>query len=120
MLGIAMVTTPLATIIPIFSFAVGTGAQIPALQSLTTNTVSDSQRGAALGLYQSAFSLAIIFGGAIAGVLFARQPALPFWIGGSILIVMLIPSFFLMRWAQRQEVKRKNEELQPTMAPTGD
>jgi len=124
MLGIAVIQTPLTAIIPMFSFAIGTGTQIPALQSLATSAVADSQRGGALGLYQSAFSLAIIFGGAIAGVLFAMQPSLPYWIGGGILLVMLIPSFFLMRWAQRQEDKRKNKAVQPgvaaTGAPTGD
>ncbi len=119
MLGIAVIQTPLTAIIPMFSFAIGTGTQIPALQSLATSAVADSQRGGALGLYQSAFSLAIIFGGAIAGVLFAMQPSLPYWIGGGILLVMLIPSFFLMRWAQRQEDKRKNEDVQPGMAATG-
>lgn len=120
MLGIALVNTPLTVILPMFSFAVGTGTQIPALQSLATTAVADSQRGAALGLYQSAFSLAIIFGGTVAGALFAIQPALPYWVGGGILVGMLIPSFFLMRWAHNQEDKRKNEALQASVAPIGD
>ncbi len=120
MLGIALVQAPLLAIIPMFSFAVGTGTQIPALQSLTTNTVPDSRRGAVLGLYQSVNSLSIIVGGAIAGTLFAQSPALPYWIGGTILLVLLVPSFFLMRWAKNQEGKHENEQLQPSAVPSGD
>jgi hypothetical protein len=54
-----------------------------------------------LGVYQSAISLSIIGGSAIAGILFAQDPTLPYLLGGILFLVMVIPGFFIWRWAQR-------------------
>jgi MFS transporter, DHA1 family, tetracycline resistance protein len=82
--------------------AVGGGTQQPALQTMSIATVDPSERGAVLGVYQSAFSLAIIFGSAIAGTLFAIAPQVPFAVGAAALALMIVPSVMLMRWSQRQ------------------
>ena len=63
-------------------------------------------------------TLAIIIGTAIAGSLFAIAPIVPYISGGTVFAIMLIPAFFLMRWAKRQEVKRKN--AMPLVVPAGD
>lgn len=108
MFVLVLLAVPASAALTLFLFAVGTGMQMPALQSLVTNTVPDSQRGGVLGLYQSALSLSIIFGSAVAGSLFAIAPITPYVTGGIIFALMLIPAFFLMQWARRQEIKRKN------------
>lgn len=95
--------TPATAAVALFLFASGTGTQMPALQSLVTTTVSDRERGAVLGVYQSAVSFALIVGSALAGMLFEVQPIMPYITGAVIFGLMLIPSFFLMRWAQNRQ-----------------
>jgi MFS family permease len=76
---------------------------MPALQSLITTTVPDNQRGAILGVYQSSVSLALIVGSSLAGLLYEFAPITPYVTGAVIFGIMLVPSFFLMRWAQRRQ-----------------
>lgn len=103
MFVLVFAAVPVAAGLSMLFFAFGTGMQMPALQALVTTTAADNQRGAVLGLYQSSISLSIIVGSAIAGSLFAIDPFTPYVLGGGVFVVMLVPSFFLMRWAQRQE-----------------
>jgi MFS family permease len=63
--------------------------------------VDDSARGAVLGLYQSSISLAIIISTAIAGVIFAADPALPYWIGAGLSLGVLLPGLYLLRLARQ-------------------
>lgn len=102
MVIVALLAFIFPTIIALFLFAVGTGLQMPALQSLITTTVSDDERGAVLGLYQSSISLSIIVGSAIAGTFFDIAPSVPYLLGAGVFLLMVIPSVFLVRWAQRQ------------------
>jgi predicted MFS family arabinose efflux permease len=102
----------------LFIFSIGSGVQGPALQALATYTVDDSNRGGVLGVYQSSLSLSIIAGSAIAGLLFSITPETPFLIGGVIFMVMLIPSFMLVRWAQKQDFS--GESASPVMMSSGD
>ena len=111
MFVLVILAVPASAALTLFLFAVGTGTQMPALQSLITNTVPDNQRGSVLGFYQSAISLSIIIGSAISGSLFEIAPIVPYVVGGIIFALMLIPAFFLMQWARRQEEKRKVEAL---------
>lgn len=97
-----LIAVPISAGLTLFLFAVGTGMQMPALQSLITNTVPDNQRGTAMGLYQSAMNLSIIIGSAIAGVLFEIAPITPYIVGSIIFAIMLIPTYFLMLWAKKQ------------------
>lgn len=115
-LALLVISPSLFAVVPAFLFfAIGTGAQMPALQTLVTNTVDDTQRGAALGLYQSAFSLAIIIGSAISGTLFAFAPTMPYIVGTVVFAIMLIPSVGLMNWARRHPI-----EPTPTAVVAGD
>jgi MFS transporter, DHA1 family, tetracycline resistance protein len=109
MFVLVLIANSASAALTLFLFAVGTGMQIPALQSLITNTVADDQRGAVIGWFQSSMTLAIIIGTAVAGSLFEIAPIVPYTTGGVIFAVMVIPAIFLMRWARREEVRRTNE-----------
>ena len=91
------------TVKTLFLFAMGTGLQMPALQSLTAETVPANQRGGVLGLYQSSISLSIIVGSAIAGVMYEINPIIPYIVGGVLFAIMVIPSYYLMRWNRKQK-----------------
>jgi DHA1 family multidrug resistance protein-like MFS transporter len=75
---------------------------MPSLQSLATVTVQDEVRGGVLGIYQSATSLGVIIGSALAGFLFTIGPTIPFLVGGLLFIVMLLPASML---AQRFQTR---------------
>jgi MFS family permease len=107
MFVLVILAVPASAALTLFLFAVGTGMQLPALQSLVTNTVPDNQRGGVMGLFQSSMSLSIIIGTAVAGSLFEIAPIVPYVTGGFIFAIMLIPAFFLMRWTRSEEDKRK-------------
>lgn len=102
MFVLVLIAVPISAGLTLFLFAVGTGMQMPALQSLITETVPPNQRGAVMGLYQSSVSLSIIVGSAIAGVMFEVTPILPYVFGGVLFAIMLIPAYFLMLWAKRK------------------
>ena len=93
----AVITTPWLGPLGSLFFAMGMGFAIPAAQSLATRTVSENVRGGVLGIYQSISNLAVICSSAIAGVIFASHPTLPFWLGAVLAAVALIPSAVLMR-----------------------
>ena len=93
----AVITTPWLGPIGSMFFAMGMGFAIPAAQSLATHTVSEKVRGGVLGVYQSISNLAVIFSSAIAGIIFASHPTLPFWLGALLAALALIPSAVLMR-----------------------
>lgn len=98
MFALAMITTPWLGPFAIVLFATGSGIMLPPLQSLTTNTVGDEYRGGVLGLYQSAQSLSIIFGTALAGILFNINPTVPYWLAGGLSIFMAVPAILIIRW----------------------
>jgi MFS transporter, DHA1 family, tetracycline resistance protein len=100
---LVILATPATAVVALFLFASGTGTQMPALQSLITSTVPDNQRGAILGVYQSGVSLALIVGSSLAGLLYEFAPIMPYATGAVIFGIMLVPSFFLMRWAQQRQ-----------------
>lgn len=90
--------------------AVGGGLLMPPLTSLITKTVVPELRGAILGVYQSVTSLAVIFSTALSGVLFAIDPTIPFWVGGGLSCLSLLPAIFLWNWSQTHQTM-KNEEV---------
>lgn len=94
--GYALVATPLLGAASSVIFAVGIGIMMPSLQSLATNTIGDEYRGGVLGLYQSTLSLSIIISSAVAGVIFAISATLPYWIGGLMAALALIPALILL------------------------
>ncbi|MCI0708704.1 MAG: MFS transporter [Chloroflexi bacterium] len=94
----ALITSPLIAAANGFIFAIGTGVMIPSSQSLATDTVDDELRGGVLGIYNSARSLAIIFGTAIGGTLFAIDATTPYWVGGVLFMLAVLSSIPLLRW----------------------
>lgn len=119
MFVLVIIAVPISAGLALFLFAMGTGLQMPALQSIITNTVPVNQRGSVMGLYQSAVSLSIIVGSAIAGVLFEIDPITPYVLGGVLFAVMVIPSYYLMKWNRKQ--KHTEDDLIPAITQaTGD
>ncbi|MEO1644806.1 MAG: MFS transporter [Chloroflexota bacterium] len=115
MFVLVIIAVPLSAAVTLFLFAMGTGLQMPALQSIITETVPKNQRGGALGLYQSANSLAIIVGSAIAGIIFELDPAMPYIFGGVLFAVMAAPSYLLMQWGRKQ--KRESDIIANSSVP---
>jgi MFS transporter, DHA1 family, tetracycline resistance protein len=100
MFAFALIISPWLSPIGAVMFAVGTGLMMPPLQSLATDTVAEELHGGVLGLHQSSMSLSIICGTALAGVVFAVSPTVPYWLAGGLFVVMLLPSVFLLRWSR--------------------
>jgi len=94
---LAALTIPIAGAFASLLFAIGMGLMMPPLQSLSTNTVADELRGGVLGVYQSTISLSTIFSTAVSGAIFAMYATAPFWIGGVLTVIVLIPAFMLVR-----------------------
>ncbi|MGB7338184.1 MAG: MFS transporter [Phototrophicaceae bacterium] len=120
MFVLVIIAIPISAALAVFLFAVGTGLQLPALQSIITETVPENQRGAVMGLYQSAFSLAVIVGSAIAGFMFEIDPILPYVFGGVLFAIMVVPAYYLMVWNRSQ--KRDESDIIPeiSVSPVGD
>lgn len=96
-LTLALTTSPWVAAVGTLFFALGQGIMMPSLQSLGTTTVVDEVRGGVLGLYQSSVSLATIFSTAVAGVLFAIDPTVPYWLAGGLGLLVLVPALLLAR-----------------------
>lgn len=120
MFVIVIIAIPLSAGVALFLFAMGTGLQMPALQSIITETVPKNQRGGALGLYQSAQSLSIIVGSAIAGMMFEIDPATPYLFGGVLFAIMALPSWYLMRWGRQQKRESETTTTDTMPAIAGD
>jgi DHA1 family tetracycline resistance protein-like MFS transporter len=93
----ATLAIPVAGAFASLLFAMGMGLMMPPLQALSTDTVADELRGGVLGVYQSTISLSTIVSTAIGGFIFAANVTAPFWIGGILSILVLIPAFILIR-----------------------
>lgn len=106
----AIALGPILAAIGSVFFALGSGIMMPPLQSIATKTVSAELRGGILGVYQSVISLAVIFSTALSGILFAIDPTIPFWVGGGLFLVSLLPAVFLWNWSNTHK-KVKNEDL---------
>lgn len=120
MFVLVIIAVPISAGLALFLFAMGMGLQMPALQSMITETVPPNQRGAVMGLYQSSISLSIIIGSAIAGVLFEIAPITPYVLGGTLFAIMVIPSYYLMQWYRRQKRASDSVLINPIPAPAGD
>ncbi len=93
----ALAAMPLTGVVAAVFFALGMGLMMPPLQSLTTYAVPDELRGGALGVYQSTISVAVIISTAVAGVLFALDVTLPYWLAGGLGLAALVPAVLLHR-----------------------
>ena len=90
MLTYAVVTTPWLGAFGSFFFAAGFGLASPPLQSLSTSSVSEQDRGGVLGMFQSSVNLSTIISTAIAGVLFAHGPRTPYWVGAAVSLAVAL------------------------------
>lgn len=93
----AVITTPWLGPLGSIFFAMGMGLLMPSLQSLATSAVHDELRGSVLGIYQSTTNLAVIISTAIAGVIFALSPTLPYWSGALLSLLLILPALWLVR-----------------------
>jgi MFS transporter, DHA1 family, tetracycline resistance protein len=93
----AVITTPWLGAFGSIFFAMGMGLLMPPLQSLATSAVADEMRGGVLGIYQSVANLGIIISTAIAGVIFAFHPTLPYWLGALLSLLLIAPALWLVR-----------------------
>ncbi len=89
-----------AGLLGIFSF--GQGISEPTMQSLMTRFGDKRSGGYLLGLYQSARSLALIFGPIFAGYIYDNAaPRAVFYAGGWVMVAALIGSLILLRMKLR-------------------
>lgn len=93
----AVITTPWLGPLGSIFFAMGMGLLMPPLQALATSAVADEVRGGVLGLFQSTTSLAVIISTALAGVIFAYSPTLPYWLGALLSLILILPALWLVR-----------------------
>ncbi len=70
----------------IFS-AIGSGLTNPSFSSLLSQSVDRDEQGGVLGIGQSLAALGRVVGPSLAGVLFERGTAIPFWVGSVIVFV---------------------------------
>lgn len=70
---------------------------MPSLQALATSAMADEARGGVLGIFQSTTSLDVIISTAVAGVIFAYHPTLPFWLGELLSMLLIVPALWLVR-----------------------
>ncbi len=103
----AVITSPWLGPFGSIFFATGIGIMMPPLQSLATTTVDDEERGGVLGLYQSSINLSTIFSTALGGLFFQISPTLPYWLGGIVSLLVVIPAMGLVRWRHKQPAHGK-------------
>jgi DHA1 family tetracycline resistance protein-like MFS transporter len=103
----ALAVSPWLAVVGSILLPIGMGVVMPALQSLATTTVADELRGGVLGIYQSALNLAVVFGTALGGILFAVTPTMPYWVGGILSTVVMLPALILLRQFNGSPVKDK-------------
>ena len=68
--------------------AIGRAVIQPSLLSLTSQSADPSDRGAVMGAFQSAASLARVFGPFAAGWLYDHALATPFWLAGALAVAL--------------------------------
>lgn len=112
----AVVTTPWLGAFGSLFFATGFGLASPPLQSMSTSLVDEQDRGGVLGMFQSSINLSTIISTAIAGVLFAQGPRIPYWVGAAMSLAVVVAVMALMPGSvfgatpPRPGLPQKNEE----------
>jgi MFS family permease len=70
--------------------AIGRAVIQPSMLSLASMQADPSERGAVMGAFQSAASLARVFGPFAAGWLYDRALATPFWLAGALALALSV------------------------------
>ena len=84
---------------PLFLLAVGRGISQPSLMALASFQAEAGDRGSVMGTFQSAASLARVFGPALAGFLYDISHGLPFRAGAALMLAMALVALGLPRGA---------------------
>jgi DHA1 family tetracycline resistance protein-like MFS transporter len=96
--GMALAANPFVVSALLGVYAFGQGVSEPSMQSLMTRFGDRRTGGYLLGLYQSARSLALIFGPILAGYIYASgNPRMVFVAGGGVMLITLIGSILLLK-----------------------
>jgi DHA1 family tetracycline resistance protein-like MFS transporter len=72
--------------VPLIVSAVGRAIAQPPMMSWASMLAAEAERGLVMGTFQSAASLARVFGPLVAGLLFDRHPAAPFFLASVLLV----------------------------------
>lgn len=113
-LSIALARNPIMAGFALAVYAFGLGVSEPNLQSLTTRFGREGLRGQLLGLYQSARSLALIFGPIWAGIVFDRiSPRAVYFAGAGIMAIAVLFAVLLIT----QEIPGGESRRDPTSLP---
>lgn len=107
MIVFAVITSPWLGSIGSVLFAMGMGLMMPSLQSVATLTVAPELRGGVLGVYQSTLSLSTIFGTASGGILFAISPTMPYWLGGLLGLIAILPALLLWQQVRHGSLRKR-------------
>ncbi|HYO87076.1 MAG TPA: MFS transporter [Candidatus Limnocylindrales bacterium] len=98
MWSMVVLTAPLLLgSVSMMTIAISSGLMMPSLQSLATTTSAEEISGGVLGVYNSATTLGMILGMALAGVLFSIGPRVPYLAGGAMLMFTVLPALALQR-----------------------
>ncbi len=112
-IGVALAGSAIVVTLLFAPFAFGRGVSEPSLQALTTRFGDERTRGQLLGTYQSARSLALIFGPVWAGYVFeVIGPRAVFWVAASLILVGLGLAAILLT----QQVPALRSRVQPETA----
>lgn len=96
------------------AIAIGYALANPSLTSLVSRAAGDGAQGTVLGVYQSASSLARVFGPAGAGLAFGQLgPSWPFLLGA----LVLVPAVFVARGLAARDTGRSQPAAPRPVAP---
>ena len=74
---------------------------------MSTSFVAEQDRGGVLGMFQSSVNLSTIISTAIAGVLFARGPVTPYWVGAAMSLAVALAVLGLINRIPAQPVRER-------------
>jgi len=99
--ALAFTRSPILATVIFAPYAFGRGVSEPTLQALVTRFGDENTRGQLLGVYQSARSLAFIFGPVWAGYAFEQiSPSAVYIVAGFVVLIALL----LILWLIRQDL----------------
>jgi DHA1 family tetracycline resistance protein-like MFS transporter len=84
--GIVPAPSVAVLLVPLLVLAVGRAIAQPAMMSLASAAADPSDRGAVMGTFQSAASLARVFGPVLAGLLYDVSPTAPFVLASALVL----------------------------------
>jgi MFS family permease len=76
--------------VPLVGSALARGIGQPSLMGLASFSADPARRGAVMGTFQSAGSLARVVGPLLAGALYDRSPVAPFWLAAAAMSVAVL------------------------------